>query len=214
MMHAIKNKLTSRRGASITFALLLFLVCAVIGSAVLTAGTVAAGRMSKVAEMDQRYYSVNSAARLLIAKIESDIIRIKKEPIEGNGSSISYKYYFEDDTPITDTDSFDSIAKYAAARIVTTQPSSFPLTVQLALSPTSDTADTKIKDALTVTIKETIYQNGNIEFIITKSDAVSGTTQNNYSLQLIFVNTEASTDTESVFHWKLSEMRVVDQPSV
>lgn len=65
MGNAIRNKLTSRAGASITFALLLFLVCAVVGSVVLAAGTAASGRFSDLHEMDARYYSVTSAAGLL-----------------------------------------------------------------------------------------------------------------------------------------------------
>ncbi len=75
-MRTIKKKLNSQRGASLTFALLLFLVCAVVGSVVLVAGTAASGRMSKVAEMDQRYYSVNSAARLLIDMIDDETVMI------------------------------------------------------------------------------------------------------------------------------------------
>ena len=58
-------KIRSNRGASLIFALLLFLVCTVIGSVVLAAGTASAGRMSKLGESDQRYYSVTSAAQLL-----------------------------------------------------------------------------------------------------------------------------------------------------
>ncbi len=64
-MNVIKRKLNSERGASITWALLIFLVCAVVGSAVLVAGTTASGRMSKLAENDQRYYAVTSSAGLL-----------------------------------------------------------------------------------------------------------------------------------------------------
>ena len=60
-----KQKLISSKGASITFALLLFLVCAVVGSVVLAAGTAASGRFSKLAESDARYYSVTSAVDLL-----------------------------------------------------------------------------------------------------------------------------------------------------
>ena len=60
----LKTKLQERRGASITFALLLFLVCAVVGSVVLTAGTAAGGRVSLMTEQDQRYYAVSSAAGL------------------------------------------------------------------------------------------------------------------------------------------------------
>ena len=69
-MRAIREKLRSETGASITFALLLFLVCAVVGSVVLAAGTAAAGRLSQQVESDQRYYSVSSAARLLQTEIE------------------------------------------------------------------------------------------------------------------------------------------------
>ena len=55
-LNRIMRKLNSERGASITYALLIFLVCAVVGSSVLVAGTAASGRMSKVPENDQRYY--------------------------------------------------------------------------------------------------------------------------------------------------------------
>ncbi len=65
MIERIKNKLRSRSGASLMFALLLFLVCAVISSVVLAAGTAASGRMSETAANDQRYFSVTSAAELL-----------------------------------------------------------------------------------------------------------------------------------------------------
>ncbi len=64
-MNVLKRKLNNQKGASITWALLIFLVCAVVGSAVLVAGTVAAGRMSKLAENDQRYFAVTSTAGLL-----------------------------------------------------------------------------------------------------------------------------------------------------
>lgn len=58
----MRNKLKSNTGASLTAALLLFLVCSVIGSVVLAAGTASAGRMSQLTATDQRYYSVTSAA--------------------------------------------------------------------------------------------------------------------------------------------------------
>ena len=64
-MRRIQEKLGSQRGASITFALLLFLVCAVASSVVIVAGSTAAGRMSEQARTDQRYYAVASAVELL-----------------------------------------------------------------------------------------------------------------------------------------------------
>ena len=62
----ISAKLKAQTGASITYALLLFLVCAVVSSVVLAAGTAASGRMSKAVETDQRYYSVASTVELLL----------------------------------------------------------------------------------------------------------------------------------------------------
>lgn len=56
------RKLSSERGASITFALLLFLVCAALSAVILVAATTASGRMSSISQTDQRYYSVTSAA--------------------------------------------------------------------------------------------------------------------------------------------------------
>ena len=88
-MNRVKKKLNSRKGASITWALLIFLVCAVVGSAVLVAGTAAAGRMSKLAENDQRYYAVTSAARLLINELESNTVFVEKD--SSGGGSITYK---------------------------------------------------------------------------------------------------------------------------
>ncbi len=79
MLHKqIGEKLNSQRGASITMALLLFLVCAVIGATVLTAGTAAAGRVSELAEMDRRYYAVASAAELLAHELNGREVVIEK----------------------------------------------------------------------------------------------------------------------------------------
>ena len=76
-MQAIRNKLNTQKGASITFALLLFLVCAVISSVVIVAATTAAGRMSQLPQMDQRYYAVTSAARLLQSEIDGKKINVE-----------------------------------------------------------------------------------------------------------------------------------------
>ena len=110
-MHKLKQKLKSQTGASITFALLLFLVCAVVGSVVLTAGTAAAGRMSKIAEMDQRYYSVNSAAKLLTELIDGEERAVTIIKTEKKNGATTYLY---GDGATVDTNSFNSIAKHAA----------------------------------------------------------------------------------------------------
>lgn len=78
MRNLIKKKLRQETGASITFALLLFLICAVVSSVVLTAATATSGRMSKTAEYDQRYYSVTSAAELMKAQLDGKTVSIVK----------------------------------------------------------------------------------------------------------------------------------------
>ena len=60
----MKRKLQSDNGASIIFALLIFLLCGVVASVILGAATAASGRLSGTTEMDQRYYAVTSAAEL------------------------------------------------------------------------------------------------------------------------------------------------------
>ncbi len=61
---SIREKLRSRKGASLIFALLAFLVCAVIGTVVIAAASASGGRVKDMAAMDQRYYAVTSAAEL------------------------------------------------------------------------------------------------------------------------------------------------------
>ena len=70
----IKHKLKSNDGASIAMALLLFLVCMVLGSIVLAAGSAAAGRMTGLQDSEQKKYGVLSAADVLrkeVAETES-----------------------------------------------------------------------------------------------------------------------------------------------
>ncbi len=74
MREKLMKKLHSRRGASITFALLLFLVCAAIGSVVLASASATAGRVSENYDYDQRYYAVTSAAELLRSALDGQTV--------------------------------------------------------------------------------------------------------------------------------------------
>ena len=85
-MNRIRQKLTSQSGASITYALLLFLVCAVVSSVVLAAGTAASGRISQSVSTDQRYYSVTSAARVLINELDGNSNSIVFNDKNNNGN--------------------------------------------------------------------------------------------------------------------------------
>ena len=86
----VLKKLRSRKGASITFALLAFLVCAAIGAVLLTAATASAGRISKLAESDQRYYAVRSAAQLFCDALDGQSYTIKRTKVDIHGKEITY----------------------------------------------------------------------------------------------------------------------------
>lgn len=64
MTSSAATKLKSQDGASFSFALLLFLVCAVVSSVVLAASTASMGQFAGQGKADQRYYAVTSAAGL------------------------------------------------------------------------------------------------------------------------------------------------------
>ena len=84
-MNRLKKKMNSQQGASITFALLLFLVCAVLSSVIIVAGTAASGRISRIAQADQQYYAVTSAASLLEKVIDGQqmyVVKMKTEDIK------------------------------------------------------------------------------------------------------------------------------------
>ena len=88
---AIQSKLKSRRGASITFALLLFLVCAVVSTVVIVAASATAGRMSQRAATDQRYYAVTSAAGLLRDEFDGATAVVEYSFAEGEESAVAPK---------------------------------------------------------------------------------------------------------------------------
>lgn len=95
----LKKKISSESGASITFALLIFLVCTVAGSIILTAGTAASGRIAQLTRIDQKYYSVSCAAQLLGKELSGQEVVIKRIKEDNNGT-VSYSTYINDmDTP-------------------------------------------------------------------------------------------------------------------
>ena len=95
MKKVLLKKLRSNEGASLTYAILLFLVCAVVGSIVLTAGTIASGRLAEKAQMDQRYYHVVSTAEFLKDTLEGKSVVIIREK---DPSSIRVDGYIYDET--------------------------------------------------------------------------------------------------------------------
>ena len=220
-LHKLKQKLKSQTGASITFALLLFLVCAVVGSAVLVAGTAAAGRMSKVAEMDQRYYAVNSAARLLMEQIDgTDNTVTIIEQVEGSSGTPVY-YYLDASGSLKpyDPGNIDTVALLLAYQLAQTGGSS-PLDIDLDLSTTitGETStgkpplDVKITgtandEQMTLTItsqdSDTLQYALELQFNLTRSEVSDLATINKNGILL-----ERETTT-CKYTWNLQNTRVV-----
>ena len=208
-LHKLKQKLKSQTGASITFALLLFLVCAVVGSAVLVAGTAAAGRMSKIAEMDQRYYAVNSAARLLNDLMERDEIRYQlKESNDANQSTgDEYEWFVkqeEDWNPAPDT---PPLTVFLAKQALKMQKNStddilFDLTPGLTLDGAK----------LNVSVKGTITKGeseNSADLLFELTDKTDGDADGNYRISAYFTNTGG----DSFYHWKLYDIQSIRMPA-
>lgn len=68
-MGTVRGKLQSNEGASLALSLLFFVICAAIGSAIITAATASAGRMKNITTGDQNRYNVKSAVNLLKAEL-------------------------------------------------------------------------------------------------------------------------------------------------
>lgn len=86
------NKFRDERGASMSVALLLFLVCAVVASIIIAAGSTAAGRISNLAKSDQLYYSLTSAAQLVRDELDN----------EGAGQPVTVEVAYEHDEGSTE----------------------------------------------------------------------------------------------------------------
>ena len=93
------RKLRSEAGASITFALLLFLVCAALSAVVLVAATTAAGRLKNLAVSDRSYYSVMSAADYITDQMDDNTVSVV-----GLNNSTSYHYFMKPMNEVTEED--------------------------------------------------------------------------------------------------------------
>lgn len=215
-MNGIRNKLGSDRGASITFALLLFLVCAVVSSVVIVAATTSAGRMSQLAQMDQRYYAVNSAAELLCGAFSGD----DGKPLPVNVTYDQSNYYLS----LNDENKkIDPLLKSATVELAKTlfeadSDGSFDLssdgpfaTEKLEVEAGSTT--------LTLSLKETL-KNGLLEFEISNvpdAGAATGNAAGIYALRVTFasnIKRYTGDANKALISWKLHSIQKVraDEP--
>lgn len=75
-MNTVQRKLCDRSGATLTVALLFFIMCAAAGSVILAAATASTGRLSQLQASDQNYYAVVSAAKLIRDEIDGQTISV------------------------------------------------------------------------------------------------------------------------------------------
>lgn len=194
-MKRARAKLRSRRGASITFALLIFLVCAVVSSVVVVAGSAAGGRMSQLAASDQRYYAVTSAAGLLRDVFDGQTVRVATNKADGTMSTG------------TDDDGILADASRELLRLQATSGESAE-----ASSTRNFSLTVGAEKGLTCAIQETISRNGLATFQITSGESLNAAGA--YTVQVVFssdvrtlaADASAAATTTSVT-WKLNGIR-------
>ena len=175
MLRKLHNKLRSRRGASITFALFLFLICATVGSVVLAAGTAASGRLSQTPETDQRYYAVSSAAELLRGALDGQTTTSVRTTVSNvrtgysstgsaTGSELNVGTGFSENkpnitytvngkAPTANVTQFDSFIDEAVYKLMLSHISR-KMQEQGAADPITDPLSSDFTSTLSVTVKE------------------------------------------------------------
>ena len=196
-MNRIKQKLRSRRGASITFALLLFLVCAMVSSVVIVAASTAAGHMSSQAEMDQRYYAVAGAVKVLREKLEGEDLKGLTVTVNADGTVL----------PAADNVQLNPILTYASKKLIA------PDKVTDAEIPGTYTAtqtNEAIAHPVTCTIEPPTVADGLLKFRI-RATGGQNAGSNAYSIDLIFASNVQQTSTTGVtkVSWKFSGIEKV-----
>ena len=163
MREKLKGKLRSRRGATLLLSLLLFLICAVAGSVAITAGTASSGTVSERAKMDQRYFSVTSAAELLREELDGLSVDVSV-PVTEDSASIDNNNITENLRELLKAQSLYLISALEDTDIQTTETDwlekSYTVTVSIPDSSDIDTSGLKA----TVTISRIAF--GTVEFTI------------------------------------------------
>lgn len=189
-MNAMKNKIKSQRGASITFALLLFLVCSVVSIVVVVAGSAAAGRMSQRAETDQRYYAVTSAVELLCNDFKDKRVTVEysKEStatnVPENAVSVT-KIVAESDSTGTDVKDNYTVLAEASKQLVTKIANPAPVTATTTPDDTLTLTGGPEGATLGCNINEYVKRDGRVIFEVSNAEVEGATKQSTYTLQAV-----------------------------
>lgn len=187
-MIQVTKKTSSTRGASITFALLLFLVCAAVGSVVLAAGTAAAGRMSKIAETDQRYYSVTSAAGLLRDVLDGQTVTAtrtttKEETLDQAGTVVNSETSGPSD-PTSDSEDISMILQDAALWLMKGEEGPHSRTYSVTARDASGSAVSGVAD---VVMDESLASDGTLTLTVYNKKKTGDAAASTYKVTLIFL---------------------------
>ncbi len=200
-MKKLKQKIASQAGASITFALLLFLVCAVVSTIVLAAGTAASGRISGSVDNDRRYYSVTSACEMLMDLFDGVTVTIQ-ETKTGTGTdaatSLATPVVTKDGETITDTSNYNLLILAAKLYTGTTEsddPTSFPENLEIAIDSTKNAsvkatfvseADQPDSARITLAVSSCDEDSDEDEDADAETDTETDSLEDVYTLYLIF----------------------------
>lgn len=208
-MNGLKRKFNNQKGASITWALLIFLVCTVVGSAVLVAGTAAAGRMSRLADSEQRYYAVTSTADLLQTVLKGPLKVTRNYNDNAGKTSYAIAYDPSDNSPlkpvVQELMQWKGDGKTAEDfwPMDTVNVSAEDTPIIITLTPDSSKPD-EVKNAVAgVTLR--LKKDGSILAVVSKDG---------YYMQLVFdlerkIKFEANTK-EDTFGWVLREASKIE----
>jgi len=189
-MNAMKNKIKSQKGASITFALLLFLVCAVVSIVVVVAGSAAAGRMSQRAETDQRYYAVTSAVELLCSdfkgmKVTVEYNKATDATTVPESAVAVKKIVAASDSTGTDVKDKYTVLAGASKQLVYMIANPEPATVTTDPNDTLTLTGGPTGSALGCAIKEYVKRDGRVIFEVSNAEVKGAAKQSVYTLQAV-----------------------------
>ena len=197
-MSAIQNKLNSKRGASITFALLLFLVCSVVSSVVIVAATASAGRVSGVKETDQRYYAAVAAAKRLQTIFVGDgkqQVEVKYNGTTKDKSSATFAV-----TPATST--FQLLKDYSFYLLTQTMPY------------TGTEIEIENGSATDYACKVTPKLDGGLLTFTISVDGGTNINSGTYTMEIVFASNvkrlndgSSTTEEKATVSWKLHSLR-------
>ncbi len=96
----VQRKIEDRSGASLSVALLFFLVCAIVGSVLIAAASVSMGRMKGIEQGEQERYAVDSAMELIAEKLgKGEVEFVASTNRKDVKETIKYKKDLEDSKP-------------------------------------------------------------------------------------------------------------------